>query len=78
MSAVLNRGDYVAIMPALTAPASEVLEIASILLAGSVYVQLLDAAHVRNHWRPFAQHKGNGLHCSGDGRALGGAAVETA
>lgn len=42
MSAVLNRGSYMAIMPELTAPASEVLEIAPIMFAGSVYIQLLD------------------------------------
>jgi hypothetical protein len=42
MSDDITRGDYVAIMPDSTAPASEVLEIAHVLFAGNVYVQLID------------------------------------
>lgn len=38
----IKRGDRVAILPSASAPATEVLEIASVLFAGLVYVQLID------------------------------------
>jgi hypothetical protein len=38
----ITRGDYVAILPDPTAPAHKVLEIAHVLFAGNVYVQLID------------------------------------
>jgi len=37
-----KRGDRVAILPSESAPASDVLEIASIFFAGAIYVQLRD------------------------------------
>jgi len=38
----LKRGDRVAILPSESAPASDVLAVASIFFAGLVYIQLLD------------------------------------
>jgi hypothetical protein len=39
---MIERNSYVAIMPRDNSPATEVLEIASVLFAGPVYVQLFD------------------------------------
>jgi hypothetical protein len=39
---MIERNSYVAIMPRDNSPAADVLEIASVLFAGPVYVQLLD------------------------------------
>jgi hypothetical protein len=39
---MIERGSHVAIMPSATSPAVEVLEIAAVMMAGNVYVQLMD------------------------------------
>jgi len=42
MFSLLKPGEFVAIMPRESAPASEVLEIAPVSYAGNVYIQLVD------------------------------------
>lgn len=39
---MIERGSYIAIMPSELSPAADVLEIASVMLAGRVYIQLFD------------------------------------
>jgi hypothetical protein len=39
---MIERNSYVAIMPRENSPAADVLEIASVLFAGPVYIQLFD------------------------------------
>jgi len=39
---MIERGSYVAIMPRDTSPAADVLEIATVLFAGPIYIQLFD------------------------------------
>ncbi len=52
-----ERGSYVAIMPSESSPAADVLEIAAVMLAGNVYVQLMDG-------RMFASIGGKALNTS--------------
>ncbi|HZZ28839.1 MAG TPA: hypothetical protein VFE46_12625 [Pirellulales bacterium] len=54
---MIERGSFVAIMPSESSPAADVLEIASVLLAGNVYVQLIDG-------RMFASTGGKALNTS--------------
>jgi hypothetical protein len=39
---MIERGKYVAILPSQSSPVADVLEIASVMLAGGLYVQLMD------------------------------------
>ncbi len=39
---MIERGSNVAILPAASSPPADVLEIAAVVFAGSVYVQLID------------------------------------
>jgi hypothetical protein len=39
---MVEQDSYVAVMPSLSSPEEDVIEIMAVLLAGSVYVQLMD------------------------------------
>jgi hypothetical protein len=51
----LKKGDRVAILPSESSPASDVLEIATVVIAGNIYVQLIDG-------RMYSSIGGKSLH----------------